>query len=143
MVLDHVSAKAGDDKDFPNASGDYPTEDVFEDRLAMHLEHGFRNFVGEFLHARAFAGGQNDSFHLCHRNRNLVGAAPTRLRLRLRLRNRNEPTTIPSNYGPRRDFIRTDSSSSGTSRRREAERRKLAHRLFQPALGGGQKELGL
>jgi hypothetical protein len=30
-------------------------------------EHGLGQFIGEFPHACALAGGQNDSFHFHHR----------------------------------------------------------------------------
>ena len=40
-----------------------PFNDMFEDGFALDAEHGLGQLVGELPHARALAGGQNDSFH--------------------------------------------------------------------------------
>jgi len=63
MALDHVGAKAGDDENLAHAGAHNAGDDVFEHGLALHLEHGLGQLVGEFPHPRAFAGGQNDCFH--------------------------------------------------------------------------------
>ena len=57
MALDDLRAPAGDDAEFMEAGGDQTAENVFQDRSALNLEHRLGNCVGEFLHARAFAGG--------------------------------------------------------------------------------------
>ena len=36
---------------------------VAENRFAVDAQHRLRKLVGEFLHARAFAGGEDDCFH--------------------------------------------------------------------------------
>ena len=63
MVFNHLGAPAGDDENLADARRDDAGDDVFEDGLALHAEHGFGQLIGEFPHARALAGGQNDGFH--------------------------------------------------------------------------------
>jgi hypothetical protein len=63
MNFDNLSAPAGDDEDVADARRDDASDNVFEDWFALHAEHGLGKLVREFLHARAFAGGQNDCFH--------------------------------------------------------------------------------
>jgi len=67
MSFDHVRAPAGDDENLADARRDDACDDVFEDRSALHAEHGLGQRVGEFPHARAFAGGEDDGFHFNHR----------------------------------------------------------------------------
>jgi hypothetical protein len=33
----------------------------------LHAEHGLGQLAGEFSHARAFAGGEDDGFHFSHK----------------------------------------------------------------------------
>ena len=63
MIFDNLSAPAGDDEDVADARRDDARDNVFEDRFALHAEHGLGQLVGEFPHARALAGGENDGFH--------------------------------------------------------------------------------
>ena len=63
VVLDHLRLMPGDDEHLADASGEQAAEDVFEDGFAVDAQHRLGNLVGEFLHARAFAGGENDCFH--------------------------------------------------------------------------------
>ncbi len=63
MIFDNLSAPAGDDENVADARRDDTRDNVFENRFALHAEHGLGQLVGEFPHARALAGGQNDGFH--------------------------------------------------------------------------------
>jgi len=67
MIFDHVRAPAGDDENLADARRNDARDDVFEDRFALQAEHGLGQLAGEFPHARAFAGGEDDGFHFNHR----------------------------------------------------------------------------
>ena len=67
MIFNDLGAPAGDDEDVADARGGDAGDDVFEDRFALHAEHGLGQLIGELPHARAFAGGENDGFHFNHR----------------------------------------------------------------------------
>src|SRR5713101_448980 len=63
MVFNHLGPVAGHDENVPDAGTGESGQDVFEDRFALDLEHRFGEGAGEFSHARALAGGENDGFH--------------------------------------------------------------------------------
>ena len=63
MLFDDVGAPAGDDENVADARRQDSRDDVFQDGFALHAEHGLGQLVGEFPHAGALAGGENDGFH--------------------------------------------------------------------------------
>jgi len=67
MIFDDLGAPAGDDENLADARRQDAGDNVFEDGFALITKHGLGQLVGEFPHARALAGGQNDSFHFHHR----------------------------------------------------------------------------
>ena len=67
MIFDDFSVPAGDDENVADARRSNAFDDVLEDRLALDAEHGLGQLVGEFPHARALAGGENDGFHFHNR----------------------------------------------------------------------------
>jgi len=63
MVLDHLGVPTGDDAQIADPILDQPFDDVFQEGPTLDPEHGLGEFLGEFPHAGAFAGGEDDSFH--------------------------------------------------------------------------------
>ena len=63
MLFDDVRAPAGDDENVANARRQDSRDDMFQNGFALHAEHGLGQLVGEFPHAGALAGGENDGFH--------------------------------------------------------------------------------
>ena len=71
--LHRLRVPARHDAKLPDAHAQQPLDDVLEDGLALHFEHGLGDFVGEVTHARAFAGGEDDSFHCGQEIRSWAG----------------------------------------------------------------------
>ena len=61
--FDRIGAPTGDDAKLANARGDHAFDDVLKDGLTLDREHRLGDFLGEFLHPGALAGGENDGFH--------------------------------------------------------------------------------
>lgn len=63
IIFNHVRAKTSDDENLFDPRRYDSGDDVFQNRFALHAEHRLGQLVGEFPHARAFAGGEDDGFH--------------------------------------------------------------------------------
>jgi hypothetical protein len=63
VTLDDVGPEPGHDKNLADTGEYQPFDDVFQDRFALHLEHWFWNFLGEFRHPSALARRQYHRFH--------------------------------------------------------------------------------
>ena len=84
IIFSHFRFPAGDDAKLADVRGIAQTfDDVLEDGFAVHAQHRFGNFVGEFLHPRAFAGGEDDSFHESFRLQRSRPELVEQLRVRL------------------------------------------------------------
>ncbi len=57
IVFDRLGLPAGHDEHVVNAGGNDPFENVLQDWFTLNFEHRLGNLLGEFPHARAFAGG--------------------------------------------------------------------------------------
>jgi hypothetical protein len=69
MGLDRLRLVAGDDEHLVDTCAEQAGKDVFKNGPAMDRQHWLGQLVGEFLHAGAFAGGEDDSFHSFDANR--------------------------------------------------------------------------
>src|SRR5207244_10005627 len=63
VILDHLRPPARDDEKLAQPGAGQAFDDVLQDRLTLNLEHGLGNLLGEVLHSRALARGEDDGFH--------------------------------------------------------------------------------
>jgi hypothetical protein len=65
MIANYVSAPTGNDKEIPYSRFiTQSCDNVFENRLSFHEDHGLGQIRGEFAHARPLPRGKNYGFHV-------------------------------------------------------------------------------